>query len=138
MASDTTPGLEPLTEDRCWQLLAKKRVGRLALVLDDGPDIFPVNYRIDDESLIVRTDPGLKLAAASARAPAAFEVDALDELHQTGWSVVVRGPVAEIVDPDELIEVRRLLVEPWTGGTKSHYLRLSPSQVTGRELPGSG
>ena len=128
--------LETLSEDRCWQLLAQKNVGRLAVWIDDGPDIFPVNYRIEDETLVLRTAPGLKLAAATVGRGVAFEVDALDELHHTGWSVVVGGTAMEVTEPQELVELERLLVEPWAGGTKSHYLRVVPTRISGRQLPG--
>jgi hypothetical protein len=40
---------------------------------------------------VIRTDAGSKLAAALRGAPVAFEVDGVDETHQVGWSVVVRG-----------------------------------------------
>lgn len=130
--------LETLSADRCWQLLAQKNVGRLAVWVDDGPDIFPVNYRIEDETLVLRTAPGLKLAAATVGGGVAFEVDALDELHHTGWSVVVGGTAMEVTEPQELVELERLLVEPWVGGTKSHYLRVVPTRISGRQLPGGG
>jgi hypothetical protein len=66
----------------------------------------------------------------------AFEVDALDDLQHTGWSVVVRGTATEVEEPEELIELNRLLVEPWAGGAKSHYLRVIPATVSGRQIPG--
>ena len=136
MAPKQPAELETLSEDRCWQLLAQKSVGRLAVWIDTGPDIFPVAYRIEDETLVLRTAPGLKLAAATVGPGVAFEVDALDELHHTGWSVVVRGTAVEVEEPEELLEVSRLLVEPWTGGDKSHYLRIIPKTVSGRQIPG--
>lgn len=136
MASKRPVELETLSEDRCWQLLAQKNVGRLAVWIDSGPDIFPVNYRIEDETLVLRTAPGLKLAAATVGLGVAFEVDALDELHHTGWSVVVRGTAIDVEEPEEILELSRLLVEPWTAGVKSHYLRIVPTTVSGRQIPG--
>ncbi|MGI9598359.1 MAG: pyridoxamine 5'-phosphate oxidase family protein [Acidimicrobiales bacterium] len=137
MAAERQVEFQTLSEDRCWQLLAQKNVGRLAVWIDDGPDIFPVNYRIEEETLVLRTAPGLKLTAATMGRGVAFEVDALDDLHHTGWSVVVRGAANEVTDPEELVELRRLLVEPWVGGSRSHYLRIVPTAVSGRQLPGS-
>ncbi len=88
--------LETLSEDQCWPLLARKEVGRLAVSIRNQPDIFPVNYRVDGETIVVKSAAGLKLAAAGLGEGVAFEVDAIDELHHTGWSIVVRGVAREI------------------------------------------
>lgn len=128
--------LETLSEDQCWPLLARKDVGRLAVAIRNQPDIFPVNYRVDSETIVVKTAPGLKLAAAGLGDGVAFEVDAIDEHHHTGWSVVVRGVAREIESLDELLDADRLLLEPWAAGTKNRFLRITPTVVTGRRLPG--
>lgn len=135
MPSDAQPRLEELTEDQCWRLLARKSVGRLAVSIENRPDVFPVNYRLDAETLIVRTAPGLKLAAATLGRGVAFEVDSFDELNHTGWSIVVRGSATEIEELDELLEADRMLLEPWARGHKNRYVRITPEQVTGRRIP---
>ncbi|MEL7207711.1 MAG: pyridoxamine 5'-phosphate oxidase family protein [Actinomycetota bacterium] len=128
-------GLEELTEDLCWGLLARKHVGRLAVAIEGKPDIFPVNYQVDEETIVVKTAPGLKLAAAVLGAGVAFEVDALDEFHHAGWSVVVRGTAVEIEDLEELLDADRLLIEPWARGAKNRFVRIHPEHVTGRRIP---
>ena len=135
MATEAKPSLEELSEDQCWSFLARKRVGRLAVSIENRPDIFPVNYRIDDETIIVRTAPGLKLAAATLGRGIAFEVDSLDELNHTGWSVVIHGTASELQQLDELLAAERLLIEPWARGIKNRYLRIAPQRVTGRRIP---
>ncbi|MGF1599387.1 MAG: pyridoxamine 5'-phosphate oxidase family protein [Acidimicrobiales bacterium] len=135
MAPDRTDRLEELNEDQCWPLLARKQVGRLAIALNNEPDIFPVNYRLDGETIVVKTAPGLKLAAAILGNGVAFEVDALDETTRTGWSIVVRGQATEIESLDEILDADRLLLEPWARGHKNRYIRIVPSAVTGRSLP---
>jgi nitroimidazol reductase NimA-like FMN-containing flavoprotein (pyridoxamine 5'-phosphate oxidase superfamily) len=47
----------------CWTLLRTADVGRLALVVDDCPEIFPVNFVVDHGTLLFRTAAGSKLAA---------------------------------------------------------------------------
>jgi hypothetical protein len=42
----TAAWLEPLSEERCLALLRQGSVGRLAVVVDGGPLILPVNYRL--------------------------------------------------------------------------------------------
>ncbi|MCP3989380.1 MAG: pyridoxamine 5'-phosphate oxidase family protein [Actinomycetia bacterium] len=134
------PELQELSEDQCWRMLAKKKVGRLAVSVENRPDIFPVNYQIDGDSIVVRTAAGLKLAAATLGPSVAFEVDALDELNHSGWSVVVHGPASEVEGVEELIDADRLLIEPWSRGpaVKNRYLRIKPSELTGRRIPGAG
>lgn len=127
--------LEELAEDECWKLLKRKQVGRLAVSVAGKPDIFPVNYRVDDETILVKTAAGLKLAASVLGTAVAFEVDALDELHHLGWSVVVRGSATEVEGTEELLAANDQLIEPWAAGPKDRYLRIVSSHITGRRLP---
>ena len=64
----TEPGAEMrvLTRQECLDLLADQEVGRIAVVLGRRPLIFPVNYVLDGDTIVFRTDPGTKLAAASS------------------------------------------------------------------------
>lgn len=137
MAS-TRNRLEELSVDECWRLLRRKSVGRLAVSINNKPDIFPVNYRLDEETIVIKTAAGLKLAASALGEGVAFEVDALDELNHTGWSVVVRGTASEIEGTDELLDADKLILEPWAGGAKPRYLRVEPEHVTGRRVPDAG
>jgi nitroimidazol reductase NimA-like FMN-containing flavoprotein (pyridoxamine 5'-phosphate oxidase superfamily) len=136
----STPELQELSQDQCWRMLAKKKVGRLAVSIDNRPDIFPVNYQLDGETIVVRTAPGLKLAAATLGTGVAFEVDSLDEMNHSGWSVVIHGTATEIESVEELLEADRLLIEPWSrgGAVKNRYLRIEVAEVTGRMIPGAG
>lgn len=74
---DTRTGIEWLDRDECLRLLAGDEVGRLAVVEGRMPVVFPVNYALDGDTIVIRTDAGTKLGAAG-RAPACFEVDCLD------------------------------------------------------------
>lgn len=58
------PQLRELDEDDCRPLLAGRRLGRLAVPDFGGPVIFPVNYVLDQDLVVFRTDPGSKLEAA--------------------------------------------------------------------------
>lgn len=131
------PRLAELDVDTCLRLLERHHVGRVAVNDDQGPIIVPVNYVLDRGSVVVRSDPGTKLAATEHRDRAAFEIDGIDEKRRLGWSVLVRGRLREIVEEDELERLRRLPLEPFAGGEKAHYLRMDSSSITGRriELP---
>lgn len=126
------PGdLEGLSERECWELLARQTVGRLAYVARTAtPDIAPVNYVLDDRSVLIRSGAGPKLQAAERRDRVAFEVDELDREAHGAWSVVVYGR-AELVLPDAHLDV---LPATWASGPRRHVLRVVPSRVTGRRL----
>ena len=61
--------------EECLRLLAGDEIGRLAVVAGKTPIVTPVNYALDGESVVFRTDPGTKLDQGP-RARAGFEVDA--------------------------------------------------------------
>jgi nitroimidazol reductase NimA-like FMN-containing flavoprotein (pyridoxamine 5'-phosphate oxidase superfamily) len=128
------PQLEVLGEEECWRLLGAHHLGRLALVDAKGPVIVPVNYVLDGEAPVFRTDPGSKLDAAVEAVAVAFEVDAADEATRTGWSVVVRGALAEVTDPGDLERLRVLPLYPWAPGDKARYVWVRPASVTGRRI----
>ena len=127
-------GAPPLTFDQCWELLAAANVGRLALVVDDHPEIFPVNYVLYDRNIVFRTDAGRKLWGAMASRPGAFEIDGYDAQATEAWSVMARGETVLMTDPQETAKVDQLGLEPWQPGAKSHYIRLIPRALTGRRF----
>ena len=132
---DRRSGMQVIERDECLRLLATDTVGRLAVIVGGSPAIFPVNYLLDGESVVVRTDAGTKLEHGP-RAPASFEIDDLDRRAKTGWSVVVTGRLEEVPrgDTSTFHHLDALGVEPWAGGDKPHFLRLVPSRVTGRRI----
>lgn len=123
-----------LTFDECWELLAASIVGRLAIIVDGRPEIFPVNFVLERRSVVFRTAAGTKLWGSMKEEPAAFEIDGYDPGTQEAWSVVARGGTALIENPDEQSAADALGLEPWEPGTKSHYVRLSPEALTGRRF----
>jgi uncharacterized protein len=128
------PHMEELDQDECRRLLAGRHLGRLAIPDFGGPTIFPVNYVVDRDLIVFRTDPGSKLDAATERESVAFEVDAVDGATRTGWSVVVRGVLAEVTDPTDLARLRALPLYPWAPGGKTRYVCVRPVKVTGRRI----
>lgn len=58
-------GMDILTDDECWELLRTATVGRLAVDVGGRPDIYPINFVIDDGTIVFRTGAGTKLAAAA-------------------------------------------------------------------------
>src|SRR4051794_17545606 len=73
--SDAPPAeLESLSEVECLRKLAAHHFGRLAIIVDGRPLIFPVNYAVCNRVIAIRTAPGTKLTYAPG-AQVAFEID---------------------------------------------------------------
>lgn len=125
--------MEILPAAECWELLSVSPVGRIAVMTPDGPEIYPINIAVDDETLVFRTDPGSKLAALASEPRVAIEVDHIDPVARDGWSVVVVGRVEEL-GGDQVVAAMELGLEPWTIGEKARWLRLNPTRVSGRGI----
>jgi nitroimidazol reductase NimA-like FMN-containing flavoprotein (pyridoxamine 5'-phosphate oxidase superfamily) len=125
---------QELSSAECFGLLAAHHLGRVVLVDDRGPAVFPVNFVLDGHTVLFRTDAGTKLDAAVRGAYVAFEIDGADEATRTGWSVLVRGEAIEVTDLDDLARVRQMPLYPWVPGAKSHYVRILPASLSGRRI----
>ena len=118
MRDSGQPWFEPvlfqhLPPEECRELLAAKSVGRVAFNGPDGPQVLPVNYVVHRRSIFFRTAAGSALGNAMRNTPVAFEIDDIDEVLQSGWSVVAVGEADLVDDPD-------LLVELWETKVLSH------------------
>ena len=133
--SDRPSRLEEIGEEECRSLLGQHHVGRLAVVVDGAPLVFPVNYVFDGRRVAIRSDPGSKLTAADL-GRVAFEIDGIDEDGRRGWSVLVQGVGHDVTDAlDEVSElIRALPVDPWAPGEKAHWIRIDATSVTGRRV----
>ena len=127
--------LETLGRGECLGLLATASVGRVGLLVDGRPEILPVNYALDGDTVLFRTAEGTALTQASMTV-VAFEVDRLDEANHSGWSVLVQGVAHDIGDAiDHTSErLRRLTLVTWAPGTRQRWVRISPQKITGRRI----
>jgi nitroimidazol reductase NimA-like FMN-containing flavoprotein (pyridoxamine 5'-phosphate oxidase superfamily) len=128
-------GLTELSHDECLTLLRAHVVGRIAVVVNDFPAIFPVNYRMAETPgpvwLALRTRRGNVLDRASMRV--GFEIDGIDVAAHQGWSVLVRGTLHR-VDPDAADFRERFDPKPWITEDRDAWLVVDPFSVTGRRL----
>ena len=129
------PDLAYLSTEACWERLRAGEVGRIAVNNGHQPDIFPVNYLVDEDRIVIRTAEGTKLAAAIASGNVAFEIDQLDTTTHHGWSVVVHGVAQE---PKSLASVMRdqtLDLHAWAGDFgKERFIEIVPTRVSGRVI----
>jgi nitroimidazol reductase NimA-like FMN-containing flavoprotein (pyridoxamine 5'-phosphate oxidase superfamily) len=133
-AAESDAWIEYLDADVCRRLLASHPVGRVAVLVDGAPEIFPVNHALIDGSVVFRTDDGTKLQALLADPRTCFETDGLDLERRTGWSVLVKGVAREITSAAELARVERLTFEYWGIGPKAHLVAIDATEISGRAI----
>jgi len=129
--------LEVLDRAECLRLLAGTHLGRLAVVVDERPLVFPVNYALDGDAVVFRTAEGTKLHGARGH-EVAFEIDRFDAAYHTGWSVLVVGVGEELDAPADIERCSRLPLRPWGEAPKAHWMRIRPRAITGRRIPPHG
>lgn len=132
---EPTHVMEVLERQRCLELLATAPIGRLAVSVNGQPEVFPVNFALDGDRVVIRTSEGTKLRAADLDL-VAFEADGNDEATGEWWSVVVKGTGREITDALDLASEREraLPVFPLANDDAGHWIRILPHQVSGRLL----
>ncbi|TGB37607.1 pyridoxamine 5'-phosphate oxidase family protein [Mycolicibacterium peregrinum] len=124
--------VEIMSERDSWELLGSASLGRLVTAVDDEAHIFPVNFVVQNRTILFRTAAGTKLISAAINNQVLFEAD--DHNVDEGWSVIVRGIARTLRTDDELDEAERAQLLPWTATAKTHYVRVSPVRVTGRRF----
>ena len=127
-------GLEVLDEEECLGLLAGASLGRVGLTIGGIPAIFPVNYCWHDGQVAFCTDPGTKLRRATEHEVVAFEVDQIEPMLRSAWSVLVVGPAREVVDPVVVRLIREQRVRPWAPGPRDHVVTIYPAFVSGGRI----
>jgi len=131
---DPGPGVLELPADECWRLLRSADVGRLAVSIANFPDIFPVNYVVDGETIVFRTAAGTKLAASVLGRGIAFEIDGYDATAGDAWSVVAKGEAREIEHMVDYFDAEDLPLFPWHASPKPNFVRIEPTELTGRRF----
>jgi uncharacterized protein len=126
-------GVDPLDEFECRRLLRTEMIGRLGVIVDGKPQVFPVNFAVAGEDIVIRTDLGSKSAAALS-GPVVFEVDHLDDTDRSGWSVMVHGSARMEGRPTGVPALQNRFLTPWPEAQLPHRLRITATEVTGRRI----
>jgi nitroimidazol reductase NimA-like FMN-containing flavoprotein (pyridoxamine 5'-phosphate oxidase superfamily) len=125
-------GMEVLSPDECWSLLASMPVGRVAYVEAGEPIVLPVNHTVVGHRVAFRTARGALLHEALMDRSVAFEVDDFDPAQRSGWSVLVRGRAAVADDEDQL---EQLGLDAWADSVdRDDWVVILPDEVTGRRI----
>ncbi len=133
------PVLEHMESGECWGLLAEGGVGRLVFVdADGGPSALPLNFATIDHRIVFRTAADSPLQrAGDVHIWVGFEVDRIDEVQRTGWSILVRGQLRAVTDDDELELLKATNISPWAGGERDRFFSVEAETVSGRRIEAS-
>lgn len=127
---------EHIGQPECLQLLqTKSKIGRVAFVVDGKPMVLPVNYRAEEDSVVICIGEGVMLDHLTGHAPAAFEVDVYTVGSRSGWSVLVQGRAEEVTDAKELQELQYSPLKSWVTSPSGHWIRISIDEISGRRIP---
>jgi nitroimidazol reductase NimA-like FMN-containing flavoprotein (pyridoxamine 5'-phosphate oxidase superfamily) len=127
--------LEEIPQDECLEILGRQSLGRVAIVVDGQPLIFPVNYAMGGRVITFRTGSGTKLSHAPG-SKVCFEIDGYDSLAGAGWSVMVQGVAVDATDSFDDVSWAARAAAPWAlaPGAKPFRVAIDPSEITGRRF----
>ena len=124
--------LRTLSPAECYGLLEAGGIGRVGFASADGIKMLPVNFAVTGKAIIFRTAPDT-LLAVYANGRVSFEADHLDQAHRAGWSVLLHGHAHTVTGEREVRRLEdRTRLEPWAGGARDVYVRITPTRISGR------
>jgi nitroimidazol reductase NimA-like FMN-containing flavoprotein (pyridoxamine 5'-phosphate oxidase superfamily) len=124
--------LRTLSPAECYGLLEAGGIGRVRFASANGIMMLPVNFAVSGKAIIFRTAPDT-LLAVYADGRVSFEADHLDQALRDGWSVLVQGHARTVTDEREVRRLEdRTHLEPWAGGARDVYVRITPTRISGR------
>jgi len=133
-----TPQVKPQTDvlrvHECWRYLQSSSLGRLAVINNGEPEIFPVNYLPQDGTVLFQTGPGTKHDAVLRGEPVVMEADGFNTYGTIAWSVVVKGRADSVAAKEEKIAAGDAGLSPWEPGEKDNLIRITPTEISGRRF----
>jgi nitroimidazol reductase NimA-like FMN-containing flavoprotein (pyridoxamine 5'-phosphate oxidase superfamily) len=130
----TGHALRTLSPAECFELIESGGIGRVGFASADGIMMLPVNFVVAGKAIVFRTAPDT-LLAARASGQVSFEVDDLDKALHEGWSVLVHGRAHRVTDEHAIKQLEgRTHLEPWADGARDVYVRIAPTQISGRRI----
>lgn len=132
--------VERLDEAECLRLIGSGGVGRLGYDSRRGVAVLPVRFRLDEGSIVFRTpldsptDEDLRTGIQRAEYRVSFEIDDLGLDAREGWMVFVQGDAHHMDSEDDRVSVWARDDPSSAGGTQDHFLRITPTFITGRRI----
>jgi nitroimidazol reductase NimA-like FMN-containing flavoprotein (pyridoxamine 5'-phosphate oxidase superfamily) len=125
-----------LATGECRALLGSKRIGRVVFTDNALPSALPVNYLLDGDTIVCRTDPwGLVAASVGPQGSVlGFQVDSIEDGDATGWSVLAVGLARQVQAPEDLARLEQSALSSGAADGTTTYLRIPVTKVTGHCL----
>jgi len=127
-------GYDDLEESVCWRLISRVAIGRVGFVYDEDPIVLPVNCVVIDGKIGFRTAGDSMLHELGTGVRVAFEADHVDPVAESGWSVLIRGNLWEVVDEELRDRLIGAAVHPWAPGPKDRWMMIAPTAISGRSI----
>ena len=123
-----------LSRSECLSLLASCAVGRIAISRGALPEIMPVAYRLVGEKVVFVAGIGPESLAGVAHGKViAFEVDHIDPVTRSGWSVLAVGRARHLDDADlDAAASEALHLQPAVVPHAVHPIQLQTDRLSGR------
>jgi nitroimidazol reductase NimA-like FMN-containing flavoprotein (pyridoxamine 5'-phosphate oxidase superfamily) len=125
--------MHELDEDACRQMLTRCTFGRIAF--DDpsaGVSILPVNCVVAEDAVLFRCQVGSALDRLGDGRAVAFEVDHVDPIAESGWSVLVRGTAHHVTNTERIAALADTVVHAWAPGRRDRWIEVRSQRITGR------
>lgn len=125
-----------LSDEACIDFLSGQTFGRLAVVVNGLPEIFPINFalHVGNDAVVayIRTSPGTKLLAAAIGLPVALEVDEVEE--SSAKSAIIYGSGRAVSQRYELDRVESLGLTAWIADWKPDVIAIDVERISGRHF----
>ncbi|MBU3750309.1 MAG: pyridoxamine 5'-phosphate oxidase family protein [Mycobacterium sp.] len=129
MANDPVTVLD---EGAAWNLLSSVALGRLVTSFGGQLEIFPVNFVVQNGTVLFRTAEGTKLFTTVMNDRVLFEAD--DHSAAEGWSVIVRGTATLLNSAEDIHRADQAGLMPWVATEKLRYVRITPGEISARRF----
>ena len=123
--------LAELDEDECWELAGTVPVGRVVWTGSKGPMVVPVNFVVQDRRVVVHSSPYSEMVRDVDDSRVVFEVDEVDPVTRSGWSVLLRGR-AHVAFRDTDSDLPD--VDTWAEGSRRLAVVIEVDEVSGRRV----
>ena len=130
--------LVDMSPAECEEHLQSATLGRIGVVVDGHPAVFPICHVYLDGVLAFPTSAGTKLHGALDWPFVAYEVDGISADGLTGWSVMVAGRAEELHDEEQQARLAAARDVPWRRSPTLRWIQIVASEITGRRITAAG
>lgn len=144
--------LPEMTRAEMVNILERERVGRVGLNDQPQPYVVPTDFAYLNGAIYIHTpDRGKKAELARSNPYVCFEIDRYDDTVTDFWSIIIRGKIVEVSNPDERSKAMRIMAEKAlkSGSVVRHQkapavsnriaiFKIDISDMTGIRSPASG